>query len=142
MQTKAKPVTEKSGNPIVLFDGVCNLCHHSVQFLLKRNSEKTLRFASLQSELGQTLLEQFNLPSDLDTVVLIENGAAYIRSTAALRALRHTSNAWPFLYLCIIIPAPIRDLAYRMVATVRYRFFGKKESCPLPDPSLADRFLD
>ena len=127
---------------IILFDGVCNLCNGFVQFVIAHDAAGRFKFAALQSEAGQQLLK--NLPAaaqNLDTVVLIENGRFYHRSTAALRILRHLSGAWPLLYLAIVLPVFLRDWIYNFVARNRYRWLGRRESCLMPTPALKARFL-
>jgi predicted DCC family thiol-disulfide oxidoreductase YuxK len=127
---------------IVLFDGVCNLCNGSVTFIIKRDPERRLRFAALQSDSGRALLGKVGLPRDaLDTLVLVEGGRAYTRSTAALRIARRLSGLWPLFYGLIVVPRPLRDLLYRAVARNRYRWFGKRDTCMLPTPDLQERFL-
>lgn len=128
--------------PIILFDGVCNLCNSSVQFIIKRDSQAHFLFASLQSEIGQAILREFGLnTSDFDTFVLIENGKAYTKSTAALKVVKKLEGAWKYFYIFNVIPTVIRDLFYIFVAKNRYRFFGKKEYCMLPQPELKSRFI-
>ncbi|TXK83566.1 thiol-disulfide oxidoreductase DCC family protein [Paenibacillus sp. N3.4] len=128
---------------IVLFDGVCNLCSGAVQFILKNDPTGRFRFASLQSEIGQLLLKQHHLPTGIiSTIVLIEGGRSYTRSTAALRIARRLRGAWPLAYAAIVIPAPLRNLGYAYVARNRYRWFGKAEHCMLPKPEFKQRFLD
>lgn len=129
-------------NPIVLFDGVCNLCSGSVQFVLKRDPEARFRFASLQSEAGQTIQAEHGLdPGVLSSVLLLEEGRLYRESDAALRIARHLPGAWKLLTVFKIIPRPIRDGMYRFIARNRYRWFGKAETCWLPTPELRGRFL-
>lgn len=128
---------------IVLFDGVCNLCNRSVQFIIKRDHHKQFHFASLQGKTGQQLLAQFHLPADnLNSFILIENGTLYRKSSAALRVCRKLGGAWPLLYGFIIVPAFIRDAVYSLIAKNRYKWFGKTESCMIPAPGLKERFLD
>lgn len=129
-------------HPIVLFDGVCNFCNASANFILKRDPKGVFRFAPLQSEAAKGLLEKFHLPlDDLDTMVLIENGKAYTRSTAGLRIARHLNAAWPLLYGFIVLPRFFRDTIYRLIARNRYRWFGKRETCMIPLPEWKERFL-
>lgn len=129
-------------NPIVLFDGVCNLCSGSVQFVLKRDPEARFRFASLQSEAGQTIQAEHGLdPGVLSSVLLLEDGRLYRESDAALRIARHLPGAWKLLTVFKIIPRPIRDGMYRFIARNRYRWFGKAETCWLPTSELRGRFL-
>ena len=128
--------------PIVLFDGVCNLCNGSVQFLLKRDPEGRFRFAALQSDAGRSLLAEHGLdPDALSSVVLIEDGKVWKESSAALRIARHLPGAWKLLRVFAAVPRPLRDAVYRWIARNRYRWFGKTESCWLPTPDLKARFL-
>jgi predicted DCC family thiol-disulfide oxidoreductase YuxK len=128
--------------PIVLFDGVCNLCSTSVQFILQRDPTGKFRFASLQSDLAQRLLTERGLdPKALDSVVVIDGDRLYRESDAALRIARDMKGAWKALAVFRVIPRPVRDWAYRLIARNRYRWFGKKESCWLPTPELRGRFL-
>lgn len=129
--------------PILLFDGVCNLCNAWVTFVLRREREARLRFASLQSRTGRALVERFGLdPDALDSVVLIEDGAAHVRTAAVLRVVRRLKAPWCWLGAVRICPRPVRDLAYRLVARGRYRVFGRRDSCPAPRPEHQARFLE
>ena len=129
-------------NSIVLFDGVCNLCNNSVQFIIKKDKEKRFLFTSLQSDAGRDILLQFHLKKyDLNTIILIENGIVYQKSTAILKIVRCLPNLWKFIYGFIIIPPFIRDYLYAIIANNRYKWFGKKEVCMIPSKELEDRFL-
>ena len=129
-------------HPIVLFDGVCNLCNGSVQFILQRDPAGKFRFASLQSDLAQRLLTERGLdPKALDSVVVIDGGRLYRESDAALRIARDMKGAWKALTVFRVIPRPLRDWAYRLIARNRYRWFGKSDTCWLPTPELRGRFL-
>lgn len=132
-----------ASHPILLFDGVCNLCAASVQFIIKRDSKELLRFASLQSKNGQQLLKKFNLPQDdFNTMVFIEGNQAFTCSTAGLHITRWLNKPWPILYCFIVVPQGIRDIVYRWIAKNRYCWFGKKKICVLPTPDLKGRFLE
>ncbi len=134
---------EKAGLTFVLFDGVCNLCNGTVQFLLRRDRGRRLRFAALQSATGRALLRQHGMATDtLETVVVIENGRARVRSDAAILLARRLPWPWPMLAIFLVCPRPVRDALYAFVARHRYRWFGRRESCLLPSPEFADRFLD
>jgi len=126
---------------IILFDGVCNFCDSSVQFIIKYDQAAYFKFASIQSEAGQALLAQYEIPENIDSVILIEHGKVYFESTAALKICRRLNSFWPVFYVFIVIPPFIRNIMYRLFAKNRYRLFGRKESCLLPTPSQRKRFL-
>lgn len=129
-------------HPILLFDGVCNLCNASIQWVIEHDPQAQFRFASLQSDFAKELLAGYDLPpAALDTVILVENGKAYTRSDAALRVARKVGGLWSLLSAFLIVPRPLRDLVYNFIARNRYRWFGKQESCWLPTPDLRSRFL-
>ena len=129
--------------PLILFDGVCNLCAWAVRFIIERDPCGVFRFAALQSETGRRHLEAHGLPTDsLGTFVLIEDGAAFTESTAALRVARRLSFPWPLCYAAIVLPRFVRDPLYRFIARNRYRWFGKQDSCLMPTPELRARFVD
>jgi predicted DCC family thiol-disulfide oxidoreductase YuxK len=131
-----------AARPIVLFDGVCNACDASVNWIIRRDNRALFRFAPLQSPAGARLGREHGLdPNALDTMVLVEDGRAYRRSTAALRILRRLGWPWRLLFTLIAVPAPLRDFAYDRFAARRYRWFGKKEQCMIPTPEVRDRFL-
>jgi predicted DCC family thiol-disulfide oxidoreductase YuxK len=132
----------KGDNPIILFDGYCNLCDHSVQFVIRNDPQKQFKFAALQSEIGQQLLKKGGLLGlGNNTFILIESEQYYTRSTAALRVLRLLGGYWPYLYSLRIIHPFLRNAVYRFVARYRYRFWGKKDECMMPTKELQDRFL-
>lgn len=127
---------------IILFDGVCNFCNDSVQFIIKRDPKAYFKFAPLQSEEGKALLAQHGLPIDaMDTIVLIENNKAYNYSTAALRVAKRLSKLWSLFYVFILVPPFIRNPIYRFIGRNRYKWFGKKESCMMPTAEIRGRFL-
>ena len=130
-------------NDIILFDGVCNLCNGAVQFVIRHDNNNNFRFASLQSETGQALLNRYQLPvNNFNSFVLIKNGKAYTNSTAALKVAKTLSGPVKLLYGFIIVPPFIRNGVYRLIANNRYRWFGKKDSCMIPTPGLRSRFLN
>ena len=132
-----------TGERVLLFDGVCNLCEGSVQFVIRRDPHAQFRFAALQSEAARRILSDLGLPTDqVETMVLIEGGRALTRSTGALRVARRLSGLWPLLYGFIIVPRFIRDGVYSWIARNRYRWFGRKDHCLVPTPDLKARFLD
>jgi predicted DCC family thiol-disulfide oxidoreductase YuxK len=128
---------------IILFDGVCNLCHGLVQFIIRRDPAGYFRFASLQSEVGKRLIpDGINPdPDNPDSVVLIENGRVFTHSAAVLRIMRRLAGPWPLLSAGLVLPRFLRDAAYRFVARNRYRWFGKQDECWLPTPELKARFV-
>ena len=127
---------------IVLFDGDCNFCDASVQFIIKRDPYAHFYFTSLQSEKGHQLKKQYDIGEDEDSVVLIEKGKAYTQSSAALRIAKKLDGLWHLFFLFILVPRPVRDSLYNYVAKNRYRWFGKKEdACALPSPEMRKRFL-
>jgi predicted DCC family thiol-disulfide oxidoreductase YuxK len=128
--------------PILLFDGHCNLCNAWVQFIVKRNPAKTIRFASLQSKAGRALLDEHKIAQDyLDSLVLIEEERFSVSSSAALRTLSYLSTWESQLKLLLVLPRPLRDLIYRFVARYRYKWFGRREQCMIPTAELNERFL-
>jgi len=127
---------------IVLFDGVCNFCNNSINFVIKKDKYKTLKFAAMQSTAGVQLLEQYGLPQGkMKSFIFIENGTVYTKSTAALRVCRYLTGAWPLLYGFIIIPPFIRNAVYDYVAKNRYKWFGMQEKCMIPTPAVKAKFL-
>lgn len=128
--------------PVVLFDGVCNLCNGLVQFLIQNDPKARLRFASLQSPYGQEVLRKFNLPqSNFSSFVLVEGERVYLRSSAALRIAYHLGGFWKILQVFWIVPPFIRNAVYNFIAKNRYKWFGKKTECMMPTPELQERFL-
>lgn len=127
---------------IVLFDGDCNFCDSSVQFIIKRDPAAHFLFTSLQSDKGVELVKQYNIPADVDSLVLIENGKAFTKSSAALRIAKKLDGLWHLFFLFILVPRKIRDGVYDYVAKNRYKWFGKKEdACMLPPPDVRKRFI-
>ena len=127
---------------IILFDGICNLCNSSVNFIIDHDKKNEFRFASLQSEAGQDLLKKFHRNvNDFDSIILVENGEHYERSSAVLKIVKKFPGLWKLLYLFIIVPKPLRDFVYDIIADNRYKWFGKKESCRVPTPELKEKFL-
>jgi len=128
--------------PLILFDGVCNLCAWSVQFLAPRDRHKVLWFAPMQSSIGQAILAEHAIPAtDWESFVLVEDGRAYLRSEAFFRTLRFMRFPWPLLRVGLILPTRFADWLYDRVARNRYAVFGKKAACMIPSRELAARFL-
>ena len=127
---------------IVIFDGVCNLCARSVQFILRHESEPRFQFSPVQSAAGARLLTAHGYSAaNVATFVFLSEGKVYTRSTAALRIARHFKGPWQLLRALWIVPRPLRDLLYDLVARNRYSWFGKADSCLMPTSELSARFL-
>ncbi len=129
-------------NNIILFDGVCNFCDSSVNFIIDKDKKNIFKFAALQSDKGQEILDYFNLPKDdFDSFVFIENNKVYKKSSAALKIANKLGGLWKVSYPLIIIPSFIRDFFYSLIARNRYRLFGKKDACRIPTPEFKQKFL-
>lgn len=127
---------------IILFDGVCNLCNSSVNFIIDHDKKNMFRFASLQSDSGQTLLKKFGLNNEsFDSIILIDNEKYLTRTSAVLRIVKNFPGFWKLLYIFIIVPPAVRNLLYDIIAENRYKWFGKKDSCRVPTPELKEKFL-
>ncbi|MFP4024685.1 MAG: thiol-disulfide oxidoreductase DCC family protein [Thiohalospira sp.] len=127
---------------IVLFDGYCNLCSWSVQFIIKRHKKDYFRFTSLQSTTGKQIADKFKIPFiSAESVILIENESVYYKSTAALRIARKLNGLWPLSYVFIIIPKFIRDYIYTIIAKNRFKWFGRRTECYLPEKNEQKLFL-
>jgi predicted DCC family thiol-disulfide oxidoreductase YuxK len=129
--------------PIILFDGVCNLCNGSVLFIIKRDPKSKFRFASLQSELGMKLMHEYEFPQgELNSVLVVKDQKLFQKSSAALEIAKQLSGLWPMLYVFKIIPPFIRNSIYDWIASNRYRWFGKKDACMIPTPEVRSRFVE
>ncbi len=127
---------------LILFDGVCNLCNHTVQFIIKNDPNKKFLFTSLQSNTGVELLEKHGFSTiDFKSFILIEDEKVYTKSTAALKIARQLKKPVRFLYAFIIVPKFIRDFFYNIISSNRYRLFGKSSECMLPSPENLSRFI-
>lgn len=127
---------------IILFDGICNLCHGTVRFIIRRDRNAYFKFASLQSTPGEHLARSFNVDAGLlESMVLIENGQLYRKSTAALRIANKLGFPWLLMYALILVPVPIRDWVYDFVGRRRYQWFGRQALCLVSAPDAEDRFL-
>ena len=139
---------------VVLFDGVCNFCDASVNFIIEHDKAGYFKFAPLQSDEGKRLATEYGFESaavpkgdeardliPIDSVILVEDGRAYTHSTAALKILRRLGAPWSWAYAFVVVPRAIRDWAYRLFARYRYRLFGRKAQCMLPSPEVRARFL-
>ena len=127
---------------VVLFDGVCNFCNGSVNFIIERDKSGYFKFAPLQSEIGERYLNRFAIDkSETDSVILIEDEKAYMYSTAALKIAKRLPGFWSWFYGFIIVPKFIRDFFYKLFAKYRYHLFGKQDACMMPTPEIRERFL-
>ena len=133
----------RDAEPIVLFDGVCNLCSAVVRFVSRHDRDKRFRFASLQSTAAQRLLSQhgWSDPS-LSSVVLVADGRCYGKSRAALEIARRLDAPWPLFYSFSVVPRWAADWVYDFVGARRYRWFGQRAVCWVPDHGLRERFLE
>lgn len=128
---------------IILFDGVCNLCNTSINYVIDHDKQDIFRFVSLQSDLGETIQEYLGIENkSLDTIILyVPNEAYYIKSTAAIKIINEFLGFWKLMQVFLILPSPIRDLVYNYIAKNRYKWYGKQESCRIPTPELKAKFL-
>jgi predicted DCC family thiol-disulfide oxidoreductase YuxK len=134
---------------VILFDGVCNLCNRSIQFVIRHDPDAQFQFAPLQSEVAHRLLRSVGDASEVDSrpaipdsFILLDEGRVFKRSTAALRIVRQLRSPWRLLYALTIVPRPLRDWLYDRIAQNRYRWFGRRDTCMVPTPQLRARFLD
>lgn len=125
-----------------MFDGVCNFCSGSVNFIIERDRQNRFKFAPLQSEIGERLLREHGIDKEkTDSVILIDDGKAFTHSTAALKIAKHLSGIWSWFYFFIVVPKPVRDFFYKWIAKNRYRLFGKMDACMMPTPEIRKKFL-
>jgi predicted DCC family thiol-disulfide oxidoreductase YuxK len=142
MSRKSPVKTKKNSDLVLLFDGVCNLCNGLVQFVIKRDPAGKIHFAALQSKAGRAFMKKLKLPIQyMETLVLVKDGKALTKSTGALTLLRELGGFWGLFYVFIVIPRPIRDGVYDLIAKSRYSIFGRTEACMVPTPDLKSRFL-
>jgi predicted DCC family thiol-disulfide oxidoreductase YuxK len=134
--------TDSFDKPIVFYDGVCNLCNGAVQFILKHEKSPDLLFASLQSNFARELINQNKIPSSIDSIVFYQNNVAEVKSKAAFKIAQYLKAPWSLAGIFSILPQPITNAGYDLVAKYRYQFFGKKETCPMPSKETRDRFID
>jgi predicted DCC family thiol-disulfide oxidoreductase YuxK len=128
--------------PVILFDGVCNFCNAGINFIIRQDKKKVFRFAALQSEAGQKLLKQHNLPiQGFESFILIDGGKVYQKSAAGLRVYGKLPWYWKWTQAFWIAPKFLRDAVYNFLAKNRYKWFGKKEECMVPSAELRSRFL-
>lgn len=135
-------MSELENRKIVLFDGVCNLCNGAVIFIIGKDKDDRFRFTALQEEAGRAIAKKYGIDTQkIDSIILIDNGKAYVKSTAALHIALYLKGLWPLLYGALIFPKFIRDFVYDVIAKYRYKWFGKKESCMIPTPELRNKFI-
>lgn len=129
--------------PIIFFDGVCNLCNSSIQFIIKRDVRENFVFSSLQSRNAQKYLsDDLSSEKNLKSIVLKAGDKTLVKSGAVLTIARNLPGLWPLLYVFILVPRFIRDWVYDVIAKNRYKWFGKKDQCMIPSPELKRRFID
>jgi len=135
--------TVEKDKKVILFDGICNLCNSSIQFVIKRDRKDVFRYAALQSEIGQELIRERNIDtSKVDSIILIDPGVAfYTKSDAALKIGLSFGGIWTLLNVFNLIPSSLRNIVYDFVAKNRYRWFGRKDACMIPTPELKAKFL-
>lgn len=133
---------DTSEHPVLLFDGVCNFCNASVQWVLQHDRQGVFHFASLQSEAGRALLKKHDLdPQHFDSVVVVDGPRCLLRSDAAFEILRRIGGPWRALTVLQLLPRSLRDAVYDWIARNRYRWWGKREACMIPRPEWKERFL-
>ena len=119
---------------IILYDGFCMLCSWSLQFVVKRDLKSLFAYLPLQSGRAAAILAKYSIDKQhFDSLVYLEGEKIYLRSTAILRILLKLGRGWQFLYFLIIIPRPLRDFIYNVIARYRYRWFGRRKSCLIPE---------
>ena len=132
--------------PVILFDGVCNLCNSAVRWVIERDKEGRFSFASLQSDAARRELVKVMGTKEIealpDSIVLLDSDGVHTRSTAVLRIARGLGSRFALLRLGVVLPRPIRDVIYDLIARNRYRWFGRRDTCMMPTPDIASRFLD
>lgn len=127
---------------LILFDGVCNLCNGLVRFIIKRDRRGIIKFSPLQSSYARAFLEDLKPdPKIFNTVIYVSGGKVFSKSLAILHLLKDLGGIWKLFYGFIIIPAFMRDMIYNLIASGRYRIFGKKDSCMIPSDDIKWRFL-
>jgi predicted DCC family thiol-disulfide oxidoreductase YuxK len=128
-------------NPIILFDGVCNFCNSSINFIIKHDKKGQFKFAPLQGKFGQTVSGETTNKMP-ESVLLLEGNKLYSHSTAALKIAKKLDGLWPLMYGFIMVPKPLRDFIYKWIAKNRYKWFGKTETCMIPTKEMREKFLD
>jgi predicted DCC family thiol-disulfide oxidoreductase YuxK len=128
--------------PVILFDGVCNFCHAGINFIIKQDKKKVFRFAALQSNAGQRLLQKHGLSTEkFESFILIDKGKVYQKSTAGIKVYNQLPWYWKWTQLAWLVPSFLRDGVYNWVARNRYKWFGKKGACMVPSADVRSRFI-
>lgn len=134
-------MTHEKTQKIILFDGVCNFCNSSVNFIIKRDPNAKLTFATLQSEAGKRLLNEYSLANNVDSIIYIEGEKTFDKSDAALRVARQLNGLWPVLSVLRLLPKVLRDWCYSAFGKRRYQLFGKSDVCMVATEEVRQRFL-
>ncbi|HEX8235046.1 MAG TPA: thiol-disulfide oxidoreductase DCC family protein [Abditibacteriaceae bacterium] len=136
-------MTKQPLQSVILFDGDCGLCNGVVNFVLRHDERGRFRFAPLQSPAGQRLLQSHGLPPEgVNSFLLLEHGKLFSRSTAALRLARRLGGVWALFYCLMLVPRPLRDAVYGLIARYRYRVFGHSDACMIPTSEQKRRFVE
>lgn len=136
-----------SAAPVLLYDGVCGVCNRAVRTILRFDPAGPLRFAALQSVFAKAIIERHPEIGNVDSVVFVDDPGqpserVAVRSAAALRVVDYLGGPWKALAVARLVPTPVRDWLYDRFAAIRYRVFGKYDSCPLPPPEVRARFVE
>lgn len=131
-----------TGKKIILFDGVCNLCNGSVNFLIRRDFKKVFIFSPLQSNFGKLLVEELNVPKKIDSIILVIDNKYYIKSDAVIEIIKELKWYWRMLNILKILPRKFRNLLYDFIASNRYKWFGKRNKCMIPTEDIKSRFIE
>jgi predicted DCC family thiol-disulfide oxidoreductase YuxK len=128
-------------NRVLFFDGYCSLCNGLVDWMMRHDRSGSLKFASLQGKAASAMLPPERVKAEPDTVLYMRDGEIYDRSAAVLMALKDLGGIWALASVLFLIPSPLRNLAYRFVARIRYKVFGKRDTCRMPTPEERERLL-
>lgn len=132
---------DMSDQPVIFFDGVCNLCNAAVQFVIEHDKKNIFKFTALQGKYAEDVLPQFRVNlAEVDSILLADNNKLYTKSSAALRVAKNLNGLLPLLYMLMIVPKFIRDWFYDIIAKNRYKWWGRQETCWVPTPALAQKF--
>jgi len=141
--SQKKLVTElPEGKALVLFDGYCNLCNGAVQFILKRDKKSYFYFASLSWPVAEPILNSSEELREVDSIILYEGEKVFTKSSAALKIASKLGGLWPAMNVFWVLPKFLRDPVYNFIARNRYKWFGKKDTCMMPESDVSHRFLD